>query len=243
MTKYAANAMLATRISFMNEIADICESVGADVENVRLGIGSDSRIGYSFIYAGCGYGGSCFPKDVKALIHMAGMAKRPSRILEAVEARNEAQKHVLAQKIFSKFGPDLSGKTIGVWGLAFKPGTDDMREAPSLVIIRDIVRAGGKVRAFDPVAGTAAREHVSEKWLADGVVELVSHQYEAVEGADAIVLVTEWKPFRQPDFRAVKRLMRGNTIFDGRNQYDPLQVRRHGFEYFGIGRPSEAPAL
>ncbi len=145
MTKYAANAMLATRISFMNEIADICESVGADVESVRVGIGSDSRIGYSFIYAGCGNGGSCFPKDVKALIYMAGMTQRPSRLLEAVEARNESQKHVLAQKILSKFGADLTGKTIGGWGLTFKPDTDDMREAPSLVLIRDVVRAGGKV--------------------------------------------------------------------------------------------------
>jgi UDPglucose 6-dehydrogenase len=228
--------MLATRISFMNEIADICESVGADVESVRVGIGSDSRIGYSFIYAGCGYGGSCFPKDVKALIHMAGMAQRPSRLLEAVEARNESQKHVLAQKILSKFGTDLTGKTIGVWGLAFKPGTDDMREAPSLVLIRDVVRAGGKVKAYDPVAAATARERIPEKWLAEGQVQIVSHQYEAVEDADAMALVTEWKPFRQPDFRAMKRLMRGTAIFDGRNQYDPLQVRRHGFEYYGIGR-------
>jgi len=239
MTKYAANAMLATRISFMNEISAICESYGVDIENVRLGIGSDSRIGYSFIYAGCGYGGSCFPKDIKSMIHMARSAGQRSELLEAVEARNEVQKRLLARKIIARFGEDLRGRTIAVWGLAFKPGTDDMREAPSLVLINDLVHAGAHVTAHDPVAIEAARSHLPTDWITEGRVNFSEHQYQALEGADALVLVTEWKPFRQPDFRAMKRLMRTHAIFDGRNQYAPLQVRRNGFEYHGIGRPAE----
>jgi len=236
MTKYAANAMLATRISFMNEIAALCEHYGVDIENVRVGIGSDSRIGYSFIYAGCGYGGSCFPKDVKSLIHMARSIAQPSALLEAVEARNDAQKHVLARKIFFRYGDDLSAHAFGIWGLAFKPGTDDLREAPSLVLIEALVNAGAVVKAYDPVALDAARAVLPSSWLRDGRVQLVAHQYAALEGVDALALVTEWKPFRQPDFRAMKRVMRSHAIFDGRNQYDAAQVRRHGFEYFGIGR-------
>lgn len=236
MTKYAANAMLATRISFMNEIAALCEHYGVDIENVRVGIGSDSRIGYHFIYAGCGYGGSCFPKDVKSLIHMARSTSQPSALLEAVEARNDAQKRLLAHKMFARYGNDLAGRAFGIWGLAFKPGTDDMREAPSLVLIDALVNAGATVKVYDPVALEAARSALPTSWLADGRVQLVAHQYAALEGVDALALVTEWKPFRQPDFRAMKRVMREHAIFDGRNQYDPAQVRRHGFEYFGIGR-------
>lgn len=238
MTKYAANAMLATRISFMNEIAAVCEQLDVDIESVRVGIGSDTRIGYSFIYAGCGYGGSCFPKDVKALIHMASASGRTASLLQAVEERNEAQKRLLVEKIMTRFGRSLSGRSFGVWGLAFKPGTDDMREAPAIVLLEALVRAGARVRAYDPVAMDMAKKVLPAEWFSSKAVELVSHQYQALEGADAMVLVTEWKPFRQPDFRAMKRLMAGYAIFDGRNQYDPAQVRRNGFEYYGIGRPA-----
>jgi UDPglucose 6-dehydrogenase len=236
MTKYAANAMLATRISFMNEIANLCERLGVDVENVRKGIGSDSRIGYSFIYPGCGYGGSCFPKDVKALIHMAGTAGFQPTVLSAVESRNNAQKERLSEKIRERFGTRLDGVTVGVWGLSFKPGTDDMREAPSLVLIERLLDAGASVKAYDPVAMDVARHMLPQEWLASGRITLVAHQYDAIGGADALALVTEWKPFRQPDFAAMKRLMKRPVIFDGRNQYDPKQLRADGFEYFGIGR-------
>jgi UDPglucose 6-dehydrogenase len=242
MTKYAANAMLATRISFMNEMAQICDRLGVDIESVRVGIGSDTRIGYSFIYAGCGYGGSCFPKDVKALIHMAASNRESAALLTAVESRNETQKRTLARKIKERFGADLTGKVFGIWGLAFKPGTDDMREAPSLVLIDELVRSGAHVRAYDPVAAESARKVLPAQWLADGRVALAERPYDALSGADAMVLVTEWKPFRQPDFRGMKRKMRGRAIFDGRNQYDPQQVSRHGFEYYGIGRPPAKPA-
>jgi len=238
MTKYAANAMLATRISFMNEIAQICEDRDVDIESVRVGIGSDSRIGYSFIYAGCGYGGSCFPKDVKALIHMAQTSGKQASLLAAVEARNESQKRLLARKIKERFGENLAGKVIGIWGLAFKPGTDDIREAPSIELIRDLIAAGAKVRAYDPIANESARQCLPNEWFARGQLLLAGHQYQALEGADAMALVTEWKPFRQPDFRAMQRIMRGHVIFDGRNQYDPQQVNRYGFDYYGIGRPS-----
>lgn len=236
MTKYAGNSMLATKISFMNEIANLCDHLGVDVENVRLGIGSDSRIGYSFIYPGCGYGGSCFPKDVRALIHMAGEHDYRSIILQAVHERNEDQKHVLFRKIRSRFGTDLSGLTFGLWGLAFKPGTDDIREAPSLVLIEELVKAGARVRAYDPEALEEARADLPDAWLEDGSVTLVRHQYEALEQADALALVTEWKPFRHPDFRAMKDIMKQPVIFDGRNQYDPCSLKEDGFEYFGIGR-------
>jgi UDPglucose 6-dehydrogenase len=236
MTKYAGNSMLATKISFMNEIANLCDHLGVDVENVRLGIGSDSRIGYSFIYPGCGYGGSCFPKDVRALIHMAGEHNYRSLILQAVHERNEDQKHVLFRKIKGRFGADLSGLTFGLWGLAFKPGTDDIREAPAMVLIRELVDAGARVRAYDPEAQQAARVELPAGWLDNGSVTLVRHQYEALEQADALALVTEWKPFRHPDFSAMKEMMKQLVIFDGRNQYDPDSLKEDGFEYFGIGR-------
>jgi len=236
MTKYAANAMLATKISFMNEIAALCDSLGADVESVRLGIGSDSRIGYSFIYPGCGYGGSCFPKDVKALIHMAEKARIEPMILGSVHRRNERQKTVLFDKITARFGADLSGLAIGLWGLAFKPGTDDMREAPSVVLLHQLVAAGARVQAYDPEAMEVAKAELPRAWFENGTLQLVRHQYEALEGVDALVLVTEWKPFRHPDFSAMKKMMKQPVVFDGRNQYDPMKLKGEGFEYFGIGR-------
>ncbi len=236
MTKYAGNSMLATKISFMNEIANLCDRLGVDVENVRLGIGSDSRIGYSFIYPGCGYGGSCFPKDVRALIHTASQNNYESMILNAVHDRNEDQKFVLFRKISARFGKDLSGLTFGIWGLAFKPGTDDIREAPAIVLIKELVNAGAKVRAYDPEALVTARAELPGGWFDDGRVSLVRHQYEALEGVDALALVTEWKPFRHPDFKAMKGMMKQAIIFDGRNQYDPHSLKEEGFEYFGIGR-------
>ncbi|WP_413043244.1 UDP-glucose dehydrogenase family protein [Pseudomonas sp. YJ42] len=236
MTKYAANAMLATKISFMNEIASLCERLDVDVENVRLGIGSDERIGYHFIYAGCGYGGSCFPKDVKALINIAHQNDFEPELLRAVESRNDQQKHSLFNKISTHFNGDLSGRTFAVWGLAFKPGTDDMREAPSVVLINSLINAGAKVRAFDPVARETARREFPESWFADGRLQIVEGQYEAAIDADALCLVTEWKPFRRPDFRALKRLLNTPLIIDGRNQYDREQVKREGFGYYGVGR-------
>lgn len=236
MTKYAGNAMLATKISFMNEVANLCDHLGVDVENVRLGIGSDSRIGYSFIYPGCGYGGSCFPKDVRALIHMASENDYHSMVLQAVHERNEDQKHVLFRKITARFGEDLSGLTFGLWGLAFKPGTDDIREAPAIVLLKELVAAGARVKAYDPEALEAAREELPSFWFESGSLTLVRHQYEALEQVDALVLVTEWKPFRHPDFRAMKEMMKRAIVFDGRNQYDPQALREDGFEYFGVGR-------
>ena len=236
MTKYAANAMLATRISFMNEIASLCDRMGVDVEQVRKGIGSDKRIGYSFIYPGCGYGGSCFPKDVQALIHMSrGYDFEPS-VMEAVEARNQRQKHVLFEKISAHFGGKLEGRKFGIWGLAFKPGTDDMREASSIVLIKSLVQAGAIVHAYDPIALETAARELPPEWVADGRVALLKYQYDVLKEADAMVLVTEWKRFRQPDFDAMKDLMRGSVIFDGRNQYDPEAVAEDGFVYYGIGR-------
>ena len=236
MTKYAANAMLATKISFMNEIAGLCEKLDVDVESVRRGIGSDSRIGYHFIYPGCGYGGSCFPKDVKALIHMSESVALEPALLNAVEARNERQKHRLFEKIVGRFGSDLSGYTFGLWGLAFKPGTDDMREAPSLILVRHLIEAGAKVKAYDPVAEETAKRELPTEWLEQGLITMGTHQYDVLDGVDAMALVTEWKPFRNPDFAAMKRLMKGAVIFDGRNQYDPQQMAALGFEYTGIGR-------
>ena len=238
MTKYVSNAMLATKISFMNEVANLCDALGVDVENVRLGIGSDSRIGYSFIYPGCGYGGSCFPKDVRALIHAANQNDYRPLVLQAVHERNEAQKHVLFAKIVAHFGPDLAGLTFGLWGLSFKPGTDDMREAPAVVLLRELLGAGAKVRAYDPEAMDAARNELPPAWFEGGRFTLARHQYEALDGVDALVLVTEWKPLRHPDFRAMKELMKQPVIFDGRNQYDPKALGREGFVYVGIGRSS-----
>jgi UDPglucose 6-dehydrogenase len=236
LTKYAANAMLATRISFMNEVAALCERMGVDVENVRRGIGSDSRIGPSFIYPGCGYGGSCFPKDVKAMIYMAETNSVIPEVLRATEARNRAQKQRLFEKIRDRLGAKLRGSRIGVWGLSFKPGTDDVREAPSLALIERLVDEGASVKAYDPVATEMARLSLPGEWIQSGKVELVGKQYDAVEGVDALALVTEWKPFRNPDFELMKKTMRMPLIFDGRNQYDPSQVVAMGFEYFGIGR-------
>ena len=226
LTKYAANSMLAARISFMNEVANLAEALGADIEEVRRGIGSDPRIGTDFLYAGAGYGGSCFPKDVKALQRTAGEAGRPLRLLAAVEAVNEAQKHVLGEKIRKRLG-DLKGKCIGVWGLAFKANTDDMREAPSLTLIDDLVGAGASVQAYDPVAGKNF-QHKSLK--------VVPSALAALDGADALAIVTEWREFRSPDFAAIKARLKTPAIFDGRNLYDPAQLRELGIEYYPIGR-------
>jgi len=236
MTKYAANAMLATRISFMNEIANLCEITGVDVENVRKGIGWDARIGYAFIYPGCGFGGSCLPKDVKALIQMAKISGFEPSVLQAVDSRNQAQKVVLYDKIRKRFGTDLSGLTFALWGLAFKPGTDDMRDAPSAVLLSKLLSAGAKVRAYDPAAGKVARRTLPQEWFKNGNLSLCEHQYEAVEGVEAMILVTDWKPFRNPDFAVMRKTMRQTIIFDGRNQYDPKQMAAEGFEYHGIGR-------
>ena len=236
MTKYASNAMLATKISFMNEVANICDQVGVDVEKVRLGIGSDSRIGYSFIYPGCGYGGSCFPKDVRALIHTALENNLEPTLLQSVHRRNEDQKHVLFRKIVDRYGEDLNGRVFGIWGIAFKPGTDDIREAPSTVLIGSLLAAGAKVIAYDPEALDAARREYPPAWFEQDALTLARNQYEALEGVDALILVTEWKPFRHPDFNAMKSMMKSPVVFDGRNQYDPDAIKEEGFDYCGIGR-------
>ena len=236
MTKYAANSMLATKISFMNEIANICERVGVDVENVRKGIGSDSRIGYSFIYPGCGYGGSCFPKDVKALIRSSREAGFEPELLDAVEKRNMKQKLVLVEKINARFSRELTDKTFGIWGVSFKPGTDDMRESSSIVLIEELIKAGARVKVYDPVAMDQAKKEFPEKWFEDGQLVFADNQYHAVKGADAMVLATEWKTFRQPDFKTMSDLLKHKIIFDGRNQYDPEEMAEKGFEYHGIGR-------
>ncbi|MCX7155278.1 MAG: UDP-glucose/GDP-mannose dehydrogenase family protein [Rhodocyclales bacterium] len=232
LTKYAANAMLATRISFMNELANLAEKLGADIELVRKGIGSDPRIGFHFLYPGVGYGGSCFPKDVQALIRTAQDAGQALQVLQAVEAANDAQKGVLAQKITRRLGKDLSGKTFALWGLAFKPNTDDMREAPSLVLIADLLARGASIRAYDPVAA-----HEAQRILGDNPrISYAATPMEALDGADALAIVTEWKEFRSPDFDAIKAKLKTPVIFDGRNLYDPAAPRRAGLEYFAIGR-------
>jgi len=233
LTKYAANAMLATKISFMNELSNLAERLDADIELVRQGIGSDPRIGYHFIYPGCGYGGSCFPKDVQALHRTAKQYGYDARLLDAVEAVNQDQKYVLLDKIDAHMGQDLSGKTIGVWGLSFKPNTDDMREAPSVIMIKGLVERGAKVRAYDPVAMTEAEHMLAE---VQDSVELVTDMYEAVESADALLIVTEWKTFRSPDFERLKQQLNEALIFDGRNIYDPTALAQLGFKYYGIGR-------
>ena len=237
MTKYAANAMLATKISFINEIANLCERLGVDVESVRKGIGSDARIGYSFIYPGCGYGGSCFPKDVKAIIRMAAESGLEPVVLEAVEARNERQKRLLFAQVTREYGTKLHGRHFGLWGLAFKPGTDDMREASSVTLLQDLLAAGATVSAYDPVAMEAARRELPAAWFERGALTLVAEPYAALTRADALILVTEWKPFRHPDFVRMKGLMKSARIFDGRNQYDPKRLAELGFIYTGIGRP------
>jgi len=236
LTKYAANAMLATKISFMNEMANLAEQLGVDIEHVRTGIGSDSRIGYSYIYPGCGYGGSFFPNDVKTLINMGKEQGYQANILHAIDERNELQKERLFEKVTARFGNDLAGKTIAVWGIAFKPGTDDLSQAPALVLIESLLAAGAKVRAYDPIAMENAQDYFSSEDFDNGQLSLVDHQYDALKDADAMVLVTEWKPFRQPDFNAMKRLMKNLVIIDGRNQYDPETLKSEGFEYSGIGR-------
>ena len=236
MTKYTANAMLATKISFMNEIANICEALEVDVEQVRRGIGSDQRIGYHFIYPGCGFGGSCFPKDVRALRHMAQQHELQPAVIDAVLRRNQAQKEILGDKIVRHFGADLSGRTIALWGLAFKPGTDDMRMAPSIPLMKQLIASGATIQAYDPAAMERARQVLPEDWFQLDQLILVDHQYAALEDADALALVTEWKPFRHPDFGAIKRLLNEPVIFDGRNQYDPHQLMKQGFTYDGIGR-------
>ncbi len=236
MTKYASNAMLATKISFMNEIAELCEKLDVDIEDVRHGMGSDSRIGYEFIYPGCGYGGSCFPKDVKALARMAAENDVPYNVLDAVEVRNQRQKERMFVKINDFYGGDVSGKTFCMWGLAFKPGTDDMREAPSLQIINDLVNAGAKVQAYDPVAKETAAIDIPDEWLADGRVKILDDQYQAMDSTDALILVTEWKQFRNPDFNYIKEKLAEPIIFDGRNQYDPELMASFGITYSGIGR-------
>ncbi len=233
MTKYVANAMLATKISFMNEVANICELVGADVNKVRIGIGSDSRIGYSFIYPGSGYGGSCFPKDVKALRKTALENGYDARLIGAVEAVNESQKMVIAKKVVARFGEDLSGKTFAVWGLAFKPETDDMREAPAIYIIKDLVKRGAKIQAFDPKAMEEA-QHFYLKYTPN--VKYTSNKYEALENAHAMILLTEWKTFRAPDFDAIKTALQDPIVFDGRNQYSDIEMQKRGFEYYQIGK-------
>ncbi|MAW56231.1 MAG: UDP-glucose/GDP-mannose dehydrogenase family protein [Oceanospirillales bacterium TMED33] len=229
MTKYAANAMLATKISFMNEIANLCEYLGADVENVRRGIGSDPRIGFSFIFPGCGYGGSCFPKDVKAIIGMAKDVGFSPILMQAVEDRDQSQKHRLVERIVESYSDDLSGLIFGVWGLAFKPGTDDVREASSTVIIRELVERGATVKAYDPAAMKTILHEIDSDWIGTKLV-LCDHQYAAVNNADALILVTEWNLFRQPDFSTMERVMKSKTIFDGRNQYDPRRLREQGWE-------------
>jgi UDPglucose 6-dehydrogenase len=232
LTKYAANAMLATRISFMNELANLAERLGADIEEVRRGIGADPRIGYHFLYAGGGFGGSCFPKDVKALQRTALEAGSPLGVLAAVERANEAQKRVLGAKIRARFGADLSGRRFAVWGLAFKPNTDDMREAPSLTLIADLLAAGATVRAYDPAARDAARAI----WRAEPRVAIADSALGCLEGCDALAIVTEWQEFRSPDFDDLRRRLGTPAIFDGRNLYEPAAVAAQGFEYFPIGR-------
>jgi UDPglucose 6-dehydrogenase len=230
ITKYAANAMLATRISFMNEIANLCDFLGADINQVRKGISSDSRIGSKFLYSGTGYGGSCFPKDVKALIKTAQDNGYELNVVEAVEKTNEYQKNIIYRKMLPFFNNDLKNKLIAVWGLSFKPKTDDMREAPSLELITTLLKAGARIRAYDPAAMDEAKKVLGEK------IEYAADPYEAVKDADALALVTEWSEFHLPDFGRMASLMNGKVIFDGRNIYEPSEIRQQGFEYFGIGR-------
>ena len=230
MTKYAANAMLATRISFMNDIANLCERVGADVECVRKGIGSDTRIGKHFLYAGCGYGGSCFPKDVKALLHTGKENSYTMRVIEAVENVNETQKSIVFEKVKKLFNNELKGKIVAIWGLAFKPDTDDMREAPALVVIDKLIKAGAIVKVYDPIAMDECKRRIGNQ------VEYAKDMYDVVVDADALMLITEWKQFRLPSWKCIKRLMRGNIMIDGRNIYDMKEIEDEYFVYSRIGR-------
>ena len=236
LTKYAANAMLATRISFMNELANLAESVGADIEQVRLGIGSDARIGYHFLYAGCGYGGSCFPKDLEALRDTASNAGATSLIIDAAQTVNQRQKIRLVDKIVARFGEDLSGLRIAIWGLSFKPNTDDMREAPSVVVIKALTDRGASVKAYDPIAMNEARRAVGE---VPGL-EYCKSSLDALDAADLLLILTEWKEFRSPDFDEIKRRMKTPLVFDGRNVWEPALVRIFGIDYYGIGRSAPA---
>jgi len=235
LSKYAANAMLAIRISFMNEMANLCERIGADVERVRECIGADNRIGMAFLFPGVGYGGSCFPKDVRAIINFGQDSDFELTILKAAHEVNEQQKRLLVQKIANHFGDDLSGLTFAVWGLAFKPKTDDMREAPSLVIVKELLDKGATVRAYDPVAGKEANRRFGDR------IELCTRSYHVLDGADALVLLTEWSEFRTPDFEQMKSLMREPVVFDGRNVFERTTMARHGFTYYAIGRPQKQP--
>jgi UDPglucose 6-dehydrogenase len=230
MTKYAANAMLATKISFINEMANLCDKLGADINDVRKGIGHDQRIGFQFLFPGPGYGGSCFPKDVRAILGMGRKVGQPLRMMQAVDDVNEAQKQVLFRKVTQHFGPNLAGKTVAVWGLAFKPRTDDVREAPALVLIDALLKAGAKVRTHDPEAMANVRELYGDK------IAYSDRPYGALEGADGLAIVTEWQEFRNPDFEVMKRLLTAPVIFDGRNMYDEKVMARYGFTYYAIGR-------
>ncbi|MDD6533983.1 MAG: UDP-glucose/GDP-mannose dehydrogenase family protein [Methanosphaera sp.] len=232
MSKYASNSMLANRISFMNEIANICDKVGANVDNVRKGMGSDTRIGHSFLYPGCGYGGSCFPKDVIALIKTATDNGYDAKLLKSVEDVNNSQKHYVVNKIKSVLGDDLTGYTFAIWGLAFKPETDDMREASSIVIINELIDAGAKINAYDPKAMDSAKDF----YLKDLDINYCDSKYEVLEGADALVLITEWKEFRSPDFNRIKSLLKNNIIFDGRNQFKNSFMNKNGFDYYAVGK-------
>ena len=244
LTKYAANAMLATRISFMNELANLAEKMGADIEHVRQGIGSDSRIGYGFLYAGTGYGGSCFPKDIQALIRSGQEYQQELRILQSVEAVNEFQKYALVNKIIQRYGPDLTGKTFAMWGLAFKPNTDDMREAPSRIIIKELVSRGAIVQAYDPIALDEAQHcfKIDFQNNAQGLkqVSFGETMQTVLKQADALLIVTEWKAFRSPDFALLKQELTEPIIFDGRNLFEPEDMQTLGFEYYGIGRSNQS---
>ncbi len=238
LTKYAANALLATKISFINEVANLCDRLGVDIDSVRRGIGSDPRIGHAFIYAGAGYGGSCFPKDVKALIHTAQTIDVDPLVLRATHLRNEHQKHYVLDQVKQRYGGDLTDRTFGVWGLSFKPGTDDVREAPALTIVRGLLEAGATVRAFDPVASTSFAKQLAQDIGRNERLQVVDDKYAALDGADALVLITEWKEFRSPDFRKIRKLLKQPVIFDGRNQYDAARLRAEGWNYIGVGRGS-----
>ena len=239
-TKYASNAMLATRISFMNELANLAEKIGVDIESVRQGMGSDPRIGYSFLYAGTGYGGSCFPKDIKALQQTAQSNGIHLHVLNSVQSVNDSQKHLLVKKVLARFGDNLVGKVFAIWGLAFKPNTDDMREAPSLVIMKELIQLGATVQVFDPVATESARLEIKREWshnsdMLDHVI-FMDHEYKALVGADALLIVTEWKAFRSPDFGVIKAELKTPAIFDGRNLFETENLTELGIEYHGVGR-------
>jgi UDPglucose 6-dehydrogenase len=237
LAKYAANGMLATRISFMNDLANLCDALGADIELVRKGLGTDARIGPKFLYAGVGFGGSCFPKDLRAVLNSGAQAGVKLDVLESVVAVNERQKRILGERLLQHFGGDLAGKRIGVWGLSFKPGTDDIRDAPALVLIEQLLAAGAKVSATDPQAMPGVRKLFGDR------ISLETDYYKCAEGADAIALITEWRQYRRPNFDRLKKIMRQPVLFDGRNQWDPHHLRTAGFTYFGIGRGHAGPAL